>query len=282
MTMRVTLTTTVMGESGSLLAAGSTYTVSEAFGASLVNSGRATDTDRALTPAQTELKPYLATDPLTGRIDISAGSATITLAKPLTFSAFISAIALGYVGMAFITDVGGGSIWVSDGTRGRPLGGSMDLYNSSAVLTSTTSATRNVVSALAIVPGIWKDGDTLDVCIDVSKSGTSDTASCQLQLGASAAVVGTQVSSANIGLATTTVRGYATWRIRRNSATSITLLNSAAGGDGATSTVNVAANTVTVSNMNSATTYLQVTNAMTSAVETLSVEHSRLTIRAVV
>lgn len=66
MTMRVTLTTTVMGESGSLLAAGSTYTVSEAFGASLVNSGRATDTDRALTPAQTELKPYLATDPLTG------------------------------------------------------------------------------------------------------------------------------------------------------------------------------------------------------------------------
>lgn len=68
MTMRVTLTTTVMGESGSLLAAGSTYTVSEAFGASLVNSGRATDTDRALTPAQTELKPYLATDPLTGAV----------------------------------------------------------------------------------------------------------------------------------------------------------------------------------------------------------------------
>jgi hypothetical protein len=82
MTMRVTLTTTVMGESGSLLAAGSTYTVSEAFGASLVNSGRATDTDRALTPAQTELKPYLATDPLTGAVTglVGPGGAVVKIA----------------------------------------------------------------------------------------------------------------------------------------------------------------------------------------------------------
>ena len=62
MTMRVTITSTVMGESGSLLTAGSTYSVSDSFGSSLVNSGRATDTDRALNPQQSELKPYLATD----------------------------------------------------------------------------------------------------------------------------------------------------------------------------------------------------------------------------
>lgn len=60
--MRVTITSTVMGESGSLLTAGSTYSVSDSFGSSLVNSGRATDTDRALNPQQSELKPYLATD----------------------------------------------------------------------------------------------------------------------------------------------------------------------------------------------------------------------------
>ena len=68
MTMRVTILTTVMGESGSLLTAGSTYTVSKAFGAALVGDKRATDTDGVLTPPQTEMKPYLATDPITGNV----------------------------------------------------------------------------------------------------------------------------------------------------------------------------------------------------------------------
>lgn len=48
MTMRVTIITTLMGESGSLLTAGSIYTVSKAFGASIVGGGRATDTDKVL------------------------------------------------------------------------------------------------------------------------------------------------------------------------------------------------------------------------------------------
>ena len=68
MTMRVTILTTVMGESGSLLTAGSTYTVNNEFGAALVGGKRATDTDGVLTPPQTEMKPYLATDPITGNV----------------------------------------------------------------------------------------------------------------------------------------------------------------------------------------------------------------------
>ena len=68
MTMRVTILSTVMGQSGSLLTAGSTYTVGDQFGQELVSSGRATDTDRAMAVPQTELKPYFATDPLTGAV----------------------------------------------------------------------------------------------------------------------------------------------------------------------------------------------------------------------
>lgn len=48
MTMRVTIITTLMGESGSLLTAGNTYTVSDAFGAAIVGDKRATDTDNVL------------------------------------------------------------------------------------------------------------------------------------------------------------------------------------------------------------------------------------------
>jgi hypothetical protein len=54
MTMRITLLQTVMGESGSLLTSGSTVTVSDAFGAAMVGSGRATDTDSALRPTSAE------------------------------------------------------------------------------------------------------------------------------------------------------------------------------------------------------------------------------------
>lgn len=55
MTMRITMTQTRMGESGSLLLAGTTYTVSDAFGAAMVGAKYATDTDNALTPAPSQL-----------------------------------------------------------------------------------------------------------------------------------------------------------------------------------------------------------------------------------
>lgn len=48
MTMRITMRQTRMGESGSLLDSGSTYTVSDAFGAAMVGAGYATDTDLAI------------------------------------------------------------------------------------------------------------------------------------------------------------------------------------------------------------------------------------------
>ena len=55
MTMQITMTQTRMGESGSLLVAGSTYTVSDAFGAAMVGARYATDTTGALTPAPSAL-----------------------------------------------------------------------------------------------------------------------------------------------------------------------------------------------------------------------------------
>ncbi len=84
MTMRVTILSTVMGESGSLLEAGSTYTVGDQFGQELVNSGRATDTDRALAVPQTELKPYFATDPITGNVTGLVGPGGVVIPLDIT------------------------------------------------------------------------------------------------------------------------------------------------------------------------------------------------------
>lgn len=54
MSMRITMIDTRMGESGSLLTAGNTYTVSDAFGAAMVGAGRANDTDSVLKPTSSE------------------------------------------------------------------------------------------------------------------------------------------------------------------------------------------------------------------------------------
>ena len=54
MTMRITMIQTRMGESGTLLDSGTTYTVSDAFGAAMVGAGYATDTDGALTPPDSQ------------------------------------------------------------------------------------------------------------------------------------------------------------------------------------------------------------------------------------
>lgn len=54
MTMRVTMLDTRMGESGTLLTSGNTYTVSDAFGAALVGARQATDTDSVLKPKTVE------------------------------------------------------------------------------------------------------------------------------------------------------------------------------------------------------------------------------------
>jgi hypothetical protein len=63
MTMRITMRQTRMGESGSLLDSGSTYTVSDAFGAAMLGAGFATDTDGVLSPPLIGGKQWMQYDP---------------------------------------------------------------------------------------------------------------------------------------------------------------------------------------------------------------------------
>ena len=66
MTMRITMLQTRMGESGSLLTVGSTYTVSKEFGAEMVGSrGYATDTDGVLSSPKATGLQDMKYDPLT-------------------------------------------------------------------------------------------------------------------------------------------------------------------------------------------------------------------------
>lgn len=75
MTMRVTMLQSRYGAGGALLAAGSTYSVSDEFGAALVGWGFATDTDGVLSAPRKGRQP-LYVDPATGVVSDQDGNAS--------------------------------------------------------------------------------------------------------------------------------------------------------------------------------------------------------------
>ncbi|MDH4391257.1 MAG: hypothetical protein QE285_07515 [Aquabacterium sp.] len=75
MTMRITMIQARLGESGSVLAAGSTYTVSDLFGRTMVYNKFATDTDNAMLEPQRFTEPGIAA---TQALVSGAGSSLLT------------------------------------------------------------------------------------------------------------------------------------------------------------------------------------------------------------
>lgn len=205
---------------------------------------------------------YNASGNVTGLV--SPSGSTINLSISQTFAQFETAISGGFVGTAFITDVGNGSIWVSDGVRGRPLNGEVVLYTSQVAVDLSTSTTRAVGIAFALPVGLFKDYDVLEVSADESKNAAVDASTTQLQIGTSAGTVGTQIGNSSMAMSAANRRAFGEFRIRRNSATSVTLLNGPNGQDGISASSDLAATTSTVSSLDAATTYLQLTNAMTA------------------
>lgn len=192
---------------------------------------------------------------------VGPGGGLIRINVPYTFSELLYAVTLGYVGNAFVTDVGNGSIWVSDGVRARALNGEVVIYKSSAAVNFGTTTSRTIGIEVPLPVGVWKDGDVMEVTVDLYKSGAVDTATPQINIG-NTGVSGVQIGGANLNMSAANRRSFGTFRIKRNSATSVTLLNGATGQDGAASGTDLATTTVTVADMDSAQRYLQITNAM--------------------
>lgn len=200
---------------------------------------------------------------VTGLVD-PAGTA-INISVPKTFAEFQTAISNGFVGTAFITDIGNGSIWVSDGVRGRPLNGEVVIYNSQAVVNLVTTTPRAVGIVVPLPVGLFQDNDVLEISIDESKSGTVDASTTQLQIGTSQVTVGTQVGNSSMVMSSGgNRRAFGTYRIKRNSATSVTVLNGPNGQDGVSASSDLAASTSSPASLDAGTNYLQLTNAMTT------------------
>lgn len=178
-----------------------------------------------------------------------------------------------------ITDVGipgYGSLWVSNGTRLYPDGGSVVIFDNPDVVTSDGTTTESVLQAVELKPGLLQDNDQLFIDILLNKSGTSDTSTNTLRIGSSPTALGTSIGILTGGLSGTNRTMRPKWALRRDNATTVRH-RSIIGSSGVGVITNVIAAT-TVPDLDAGVNYLQLSTAMTSGTETTSLQSMLVTL----
>lgn len=137
MTMTVTMTQTRMGESGSLLVAGSSYSVSDAFGAFLVGAGLATDPYRVLTPPPSELSQAQVT---AAQALVSKGGIRLPAAANAVFTSYGVSAAGGAWGNTCATNITVGLISATTALSNEVSG--FETYTRKVTISSAASEVR--------------------------------------------------------------------------------------------------------------------------------------------
>jgi hypothetical protein len=181
-----------------------------------------------------------------------------------------------------ITDIGTasfGSLWQSNGTRWYPLNGNLTLNEIASPVVSNGTNVNAVLSAFLIKAGSFQNGDVIQVFPCLTKNNTSDTNTSQLYISTSSSVVGTSLNISMAQPATTNLEVYPLWAFKRLSATSIKPLTVGGATGFGTSTSAHAA--VTVPNMDTQDTYLQLSAQMgTGGLATVQLESMLVLLKA--
>lgn len=168
---------------------------------------------------------------------------------------------------AFFTDVGigGGTYYDYRGGRWRPVGGRVVLHNL-IVPVSNNAAPKVVMDFCTLLPGIWQDGDSLEIdALKTREGGTSDTDATDLMLGTVAATPGTTTGLSSSALATTAIQYRMLHELRRESATSIRTLAIAGGAGGLGTATSLTTLTAGLTSLDTTEQYLQITSDLTTA-----------------
>ena len=176
-----------------------------------------------------------------------------------------------YTAQYLVTDVGiGGSVWYSDGTRWRAVGGRVTLRDLQSQVVGVAQAGGQNLAECAIPAGLVRDGDIIRVSNAVGKSGTSDSVIRAIRVSASSgATAGVALVGGSSFPGTTNRSAGEKVEFRRVSSTQLRPIGNGSGvspfaGNNATALQSP----VTVVNMDSATFYIANTITMTSGTET--------------
>jgi len=133
---------------------------------------------------------YNALGSLIGVYDGAGGQIGLTP----TYTWATKPLASAYTGRAFISDIGGGSVWISNGTRWYPENGRVVLYNLPAAV-SGTYLTVGITAQYLLPGGVWQDGDILEITNTASKTGTTTVGSHAIRIGSAGLVSDTAINS---------------------------------------------------------------------------------------
>jgi hypothetical protein len=209
---------------------------------------------------------YNALGSLIGLSDGAGGQ--IGLAATYTWAT--KPLASAYIGRAFISDVGGGSIWISNGTRWRPEGGRVTLLSLNASVTATFGAEAIFSgTSLLLHAGLFQNYDKLRVTGTLGKSAAVETASQKFKLGTLGTIVDTTLLTQPTNVTGANQSSGFEMEFRRESATSVRKIGNSLTThqySGPTAAgVNAA---VTVSDLDANATYFHYSNLSSAAVET--------------
>lgn len=249
--------------------AGSTYEVANDLALQFIGDNAAVEVNASRTAATGTQR-----DEFNRGAEGQAGVSLVSEDRITTWSNRAALVTAGLT-TAFFTDVGvGGSHWDYVGGRWRPSARRVMLANLTAEQT-TNGTSLAVMYSVALLAGLWQDGDILEWRTSHTKSGgTAETATTDWRIGAAAATVGLALGLSSASLATTQTQQHAYHRVRRLTATTARNLSVLGGvGQGVTS---AALTTRTIPDADAAASYWQCLGNVSVGAETLTLTGAAL------
>lgn len=182
--------------------------------------------------------------------------------------------------MVFVSDVGGGTYWRSNGTRWRPLN-NMACLGALGARVSQAGSAEYLYYNVKVPAGAWKDNDRLRFRFTMTKSSTAETATMRVRVGQLGTVSdaamylggasATATTSASLATTNNTYGGF--FDVKRVSSTSVQKLGSGSFTqpyNGATNAVFASA--FAVADMDTNDTYFNLTVSKDAGVEAVALE----------
>jgi hypothetical protein len=199
-------------------------------------------------------------------------ASTVQVVKSYTWAGLPAASA--YIGVAVVSDIGGGSYWASNGSTWYPLGNRITLYDMPAS-NAQLCGTEKIMAQLSIPAGLLKNRDKLRVTYTYTKSSTVETATHNFRLGTAGTVADTGIAATTAPGGTSVVVGNII-EFQRASATTLQRLGgSVTGGYNGPSTTALPA-PVTVANMDTNPLFLSLTSVSSANAETYTLVDYRV------
>lgn len=177
-----------------------------------------------------------------------------------------------------ISDYGGaaGSLWISDGALWHPLNRRVELYARATDVVGAANTSEQFLDQFVFPVGMPAPGGAILVQYSAGKSGTSDTLSVRVRIGA--AGTGSDAGFSLGSITSTTISIGATQKLRILSATSLRRdgCGNAANAEVSTSTFALPA-AVTVDNVTSNAIYLSAIAQMTNGTEVPTLRNFTIT-----